>query len=295
MARRQTDLAEFLSSRRERLTPVTAGLPSGRRRRTPGLRREEVATLAGIGSGWYTFLEQGRNVRPSEGALLRIAGALQLNQAERNYLLNLALDSAGRSPADEVVTPALRSVVKRSLASPAAILGQRWDLLEYNAAANAVLDLDWVPVRNVLQLYFTPEARALLRNWQYAARQIVAEFRGRNARLLRDPWITSVVDVLKRENQEFSAWWAEQGVSEGNTGHLTCDHPFVGRLELEYASLEPCDSHNLTVRVLEPCDKETRQRVDELVRQLQAGERSSAHNVWTALRGGVPRSSARAG
>jgi transcriptional regulator with XRE-family HTH domain len=289
MDRRQTDLAQFLRSRRERLTPVAAGLPSGQRRRTPGLRREEVAELAGIGSGWYTFLEQGRDVRPSEGALLRIARALQLNRAEKKYLLDLALESAPRSRAEEVVTPVLRSMVTRALASPAGVLGQRWDLLEYNPAANAVFDFEHAPACNILRLYFTPEARALLPNWPYAARQIVTEFRASNARFLRDPWIASFVDELKRESGEFSTWWAEQVVSEGSSGHLTCDHPFVGRLELEYTSLQPRDSPNLTLRVFEVCDRETRQRVDELVRQLRAGERSPTHNLWTALRAISPR------
>ena len=113
MDRRRTDLAYFLRSRRERLTPKAAGLPSGLRRRTPGLRREEVAQLAGIGSGWYTFLEQGRDVRPSEAALLRISSALELNQAEKKYLLNLALDSTPRSRAPEVVPPVLDSVLRQ--------------------------------------------------------------------------------------------------------------------------------------------------------------------------------------
>jgi transcriptional regulator with XRE-family HTH domain len=115
MARRRPDLAEFLRSRRQRLTPTAAGLPSGRRRKTPGLRREEVAELAGIGSGWYTFLEQGRDVRPSEGALFRIARALKLNRSERKYLLNLALESPPRSSAEEVIPPVVHLVATTRL------------------------------------------------------------------------------------------------------------------------------------------------------------------------------------
>jgi transcriptional regulator with XRE-family HTH domain len=283
MGQRQ-DVAQFLRSRRERLTPRAAGLPSGQRRRTPGLRREEVAQLAGIGSGWYTFLEQGRDVRPSEEALLRISRALQLNHAERKYLLSLALASAPRSHAQEAVPPVLHSVLTRALASPAGVLSQQWGLLEYNIPANAVFDFDFAPARNMLQLYFTPEAHALLPNWKYAARQAVSEFRASNARFLRDPWMRAFVDGLQRESPEFSAWWAEQVVSEGYSGHLTCDHPFVGRLELEYTSLEPRDSPNLAVRIFEAYDKGTRQRVDELIAQLHAGKHSSTNNVWTALR-----------
>ena len=284
MDRRQTDLAHFLRSRRERLTPRAAGLPSGRRRRTPGLRREEVAELAGIGSAWYTFLEQGRDVRPSEAALLRISRALQLTQAEKSYLLNLALYSGPRSSAHEVVPPILHSVLTRSLASPAGILGKRWTLLEYNIAANAVFDFDFAPVHNILRLYFTPEARAFLPNWHHAARQVVSEFRASNARFLRDPWIMTLVDGLKRESPEFSMWWAEEIVSEGHSGHLTCDHPFVGRLEFEYTSLEPRDSPNLFIRFFEASDRGTRRRVDELIGRVHASERSSTNNLWSALR-----------
>jgi transcriptional regulator with XRE-family HTH domain len=284
MDRRHADLAQFLRSRRERLTPKSAGLASGRRRRTPGLRREEVAELAGIGSGWYTFLEQGRDVRPSEAALLRIARALKLNKAERGYLLNVALESAPRSRAEEVVSPVLGSVLTGALACPAGILGQRWELLEYNSAADGVFDFDFAPDRNILRLYFTPEARSLVPNWHHAARQIVSEFRASNARFLRDPWIASLVDELKRESREFSAWWAEQVVSEGYSGHLTLAHPFVGRLEFEYTSLEPRDSPNLAMRVFDASDKETRLRVDELNRQVLSGEHSATRNVWAALR-----------
>lgn len=283
MDRRQTDLGQFLRSRRERLTPNAVGLPSGQRRRTPGLRREEVAELAGIGSGWYTFLEQGRDVRPSEGAVRRISRALKLSQGEQKYLLALALGS-GREPcAEEVVPAVLDSVLTRTLSSPAGILGQRWDLLRYNEIANAVFDFDHAPVRNMLRLYFTPAARALLPNWQHAARQIVSEFRASNAQFLGDERLTSLVDELKRQSAEFSVWWAAQPVSEGYSGHLTCDHPFVGRLAFEYTSLQPRDSPNLAMRVFEPCDGATRERIDRLIRLLRAGDRSSTHNVWTAL------------
>jgi transcriptional regulator with XRE-family HTH domain len=282
MDRRLKELAAFLRSRRERLTPVAAGLPSGQRRRTPGLRREEVAELAGIGTGWYTFLEQGRDVRPSEGALRRIAHALQLDPAEKKYLSDLALESAPRTRGEEMITPLLRGVVTR-MAYPALILGQRWDLLEYNQAANAVFDLDYVPDRNFLRLAFTDEVRVLCPNWECAARQCVNAFRADNACFLRDPWITSVVDQLTRDSPEFRAWWTEQAVCEMNSGHVTLDHPFVGRLELEFAMLQPRDSPNLTVRVYDSRDKETRTRIDELIRQHRSSERSSSHNAWSAL------------
>jgi transcriptional regulator with XRE-family HTH domain len=284
--RRKKELGQFLRSRRERLTPGTAGLPSGQRRRTPGLRREEVAELAGIGTGWYTFLEQGRDVRPSEGALRRIAGALQLDHAEKKFLLDLALESAPRSRGPEFVPPVLRRVI-RSTTGPALIIGQRWDLLDFNEAANAVWDFDYMRDRNVLRTCFTPEARALYPNWAYRARQLVAMFRAQIPSLLRDPWVLSVVDGLRESSPEFRAFWAEQSVSEENSGHVTLDHPFVGRLRFDFAILSPRDSPSLGVDVFSCDGDETHNRLGELIRQLREGERGPTHNVWTALAAGT--------
>jgi transcriptional regulator with XRE-family HTH domain len=286
MDRRQKELAQFLRSRRERLKPAAAGLPSGRRRRTPGLRREEVAELAGIGTGWYTFLEQGRDVRPSEGALRRIAGALQLDRAEKKYLLDLALECVPSSRGDEVVPPVLRRVV-RSTTGPALILGQRWDLLDWNEGANAVWDLDYIRDRNVLRSCFTPEARALYPNWACRARQLVTVFRALNAARLRDPWILSVVDGLRERSSDFRVFWAEQSVSEENSGHVTLDHPFVGRLQFNFAILSPRDNPSLGVDVFSCDGDETSNRLRELIRQLREGERGPMHNVWTALAPGT--------
>jgi transcriptional regulator with XRE-family HTH domain len=265
------------------LSPSAAGLPRGVRRRTRGLRREEVAELAGIGTGWYTFLEQGRDVRPSEGAVRRIARALQLDDAEKRYLLNLALESAPRGRGEEAITPVLRNVMSAGIACPAFVVGQRWDLLDYNELANAVFDFEHIPDRNLLRGTFTPEARLFHVYWEQMARQSVATFRARNARLLRDPWILGIIDELERLSPEFRAWWSEQAVSEMYSGHSTYDHPFVGRLQFDYTLLEPADSRNLTLQVCSADGVETEHRLAELVRQARRGEHDEAHNIHTVL------------
>src|SRR5882672_33059 len=134
---RRRELAEFLRSRRERLTPADVGLPAGRRRRTKGLRREEVAFLACIGAAWYTWLEQARDIRPSEIALRHIARALRLTDPEKRYFLELALDRAQETPFGEPCDDAARSTLD-TISGPAFVLGLGWDLLAYNEAANAV-------------------------------------------------------------------------------------------------------------------------------------------------------------
>ena len=130
---RRRELGDFLRSRRERLSPGAAGLRSSGRRRTPGLRREEVAELAGIGTAWYTWLEQARDIRPSEGALRHIARALQLSEVERRYLVELATEHMPRAHRPEVVTPGLVAVL-HAFNGPAYIKGQRWDLARVQPA-----------------------------------------------------------------------------------------------------------------------------------------------------------------
>jgi transcriptional regulator with XRE-family HTH domain len=282
MDRRQRELADFLRSKRERLKPAAAGLPSGMRRRTPGLRREEVAELAGIGTGWYTFLEQGRDVRPSEGVLRRIGKALQLDGAERRYLLRLGLEPAPSAPGPEMVVPELACVI-RSMTTPAIVLGRAWDVLDCNEAANALFDFRYLPCRNYLRLTFTPEFRSFHANWEQTVRQLVGAFRAQHAASLRDPRIVDLVDDLEEHCPQFRHYWGEQTVREENSGHWTCDHPSVGRLRFNFVMLGVLDSPGLVVKLYSPGCEETRRRLDELTHQLRAGERSPAHNLWSAL------------
>jgi transcriptional regulator with XRE-family HTH domain len=280
MDRRQKAVAEFLRSRRERLKPADVGLHSGVRRRTPGLRREEVAALAGIGTGWYTFLEQGRDVQPSEAALLRIAGALRLDPAEERYLLKLAFNPTSCPRAQEVVQPELSRAI-RSVGTPAMVLGCAWDVLGHNEALDAMYDVRFLPYRNHLRLMFTPEFRLLCVDWELRARQFVGAFR--DIASPEDPRVSEVVNDLLDSSAEFRAWWAEQGVREENSGSFALDHPFVGRLKFDFVMLGLLDSPGMTMRLYSCADEKTQHGLDELTRQLRRGERSPQHNLWTAL------------
>jgi transcriptional regulator with XRE-family HTH domain len=289
---RRRELADFLRSRRRRLKSRTPSPHAGRRRLTSGLRREEVAERAGLGTTWYTWLEQARDIRASEVTLHRIARALQLTKAEERYFLDLALERAPRTLRDDVATPVLLSTVN-GLCSPAMVIGQWWDIVAYNAAANALLDLDYAPDRNRLRNMFTAQARALYPHWANFARELVTQFRARNGSMLAHPAVVTLVSELRQRSERFRAFWAEQEVSsEMNSGRFTYDNPFVGRLTFQYEHLQVLESPSLTL-LTQVCDgAETCRRFAELLRQQQKGEHNAAHNLWTAL---APRRYARTG
>src|SRR5690349_6886349 len=190
--RRRVELADFLRKRRESITPDEVGLPDGGRRRTPGLRREEVALLAGVGTTWYTWLEQGRDVRASLDVLEALARALRLTPAERTHLMLLGRGEEPppcKSPAERV-SPGLRRMIESLQYSPAYLLGRRWDYLSWNGAACAVFgEFDALPraARNHLWMMFTdPARRELIPNWERSSRFAVAKFRADSARYIGD-------------------------------------------------------------------------------------------------------------
>jgi transcriptional regulator with XRE-family HTH domain len=178
---RQSELGDFLRSRREKLTPKAVGLPSvRRRRRTPGLRREEVAELAGIGVDWYVRLEQGRTVSPSAATVDALARALRLGKAEHKHLRALTQNTDRRAFVPETVPPAVLRTVER-LNLPAYVTGRRWDILAWNAAADEIFAFSRLPEgeRNVLLNVLTNRTTRRLfgASWEEEARRIVAQFR----------------------------------------------------------------------------------------------------------------------
>ena len=184
----RSELADLLRTRRHRLTPADVGLPAGSRRRTAGLRREEVAQLAGVSTTYYTFLEQGRDVRPSRQVVAALAGALRLSSAERAHLFQLAgITLAADDQAQaETVAPVVGAMVGRLDPFPAYLKGRRWDVLAANRAARALF-ADW-PARapgdrNMVWWMFTdPAARKVYVDWEQEASDMLARFRAAAAR-----------------------------------------------------------------------------------------------------------------
>jgi transcriptional regulator with XRE-family HTH domain len=246
------DLGAFLRARRAALTPADVGLPSGRGRRTPGLRREEIAMLAGVSVTWYTWLEQGRRINASVDVLEALARALRLDDAGRRHLL--ALGAPARSelpPAAEHAPDALVRLIEAMEPAPAYVLGPRWDFLAWNRAqARLYPAIERLPAgdRNLLWVIFAePSARDLLAEWPQQARRIMAEFRAGTAELRNDPGVVALVDRLQHDSPEFAQWWAQVDVAGFRTRVRHYHHPRAGDLVFEYQQLTPSEWPSLRV------------------------------------------------
>lgn len=246
------ELAAFLRARRNALTPAEVGLPTGRSRRTPGLRREEIAMLAGVSVTWYTWLEQGRRINVSTDVLEALARALRLDDAERQHLLTLAV-RAPAAHADDVadVPDALVRLITSMEPAPAYVLGPRWEFLAWNrpqARLYPVIERLDDAERNLLWAMFAePSVRPLLDDWPAQARRILAEFRAGTAALRDDPQVTTLVDRLRAASPEFADWWPQLDVAQFQTRLRRYHHPRAGELVFEYQQLTPSEWPSLRV------------------------------------------------
>ncbi len=258
----RTELGDFLRSRRERLTPAELGLPDGRRRRTPGLRREEVAELAGIGVDWYVRLEQGRAVRPSVATIDALAQVLRLDPAERTHLRTLARSPRHRAFARETVPATIRRLVE-GLNQPAYVTGRRWDVLAWNAAAaDVVTGFAQIPEpdRNILLLMFAhPFGRERFGpGWAAEARRMVAQFRATHDLWSRDPAFEELMTRLRAASPEFATWWEAHDIRRSMAGVKTFYYPGgqgrLGRdpLRFEYATFQANDDPALKLSIYTP-------------------------------------------
>ena len=264
---RRREAGEFLRSRRARLSPRDVDLPQGSRRRTPGLRREEVATLANVGTTWYTWLEQGRDVRPSSEVLSTIAEALHCNPIERRHLFLLFDRTAPEqtaTPSERVGEP-LRRMLDSMTGQPAYVLGRRWDVLAWNRAAEVVygpyarLQGDQ---RNAMYLVFVdPDHRRLLVDWEALAKSSLAMFRADSARYVGDPEFQRLIELLQRDSPEFQRWWPQREVLLPLTGQKRINHPVVGRMVFEFSSFSVNGSPDMKLVVFTPLEENTASRL----------------------------------
>jgi len=247
---RQSELGDFLRSRREKLSPKTVGLPLGRRRRTPGLRREEVAELAGISADWYVRLEQGRGSLPSRQTIDALAKALRLTPADHAHLLSLALGPPRRSFKRETVPANLVQLVKH-LKSPAYIIGTRFDMLCWNRhAAKLFRDYSKIPEkeRNTLyQMFTSPEIKDRYPDWASEARGMLENFRTNFDFWSDAPEFLELVEDLKRLSSEFRRWWKDHGVRKRTSGKKVIRHPTLGTITANYATFQASEDPRLTL------------------------------------------------
>jgi transcriptional regulator with XRE-family HTH domain len=269
---RRAELADFLKARRAAIQPTDVGLPGGGRRRTPGLRREEVASLAGVGTTWYTWLEQGRDVRASLDVFEAIARALKLTPAERSHLITLGRgeEAPPPPPEPEHVSPTVRRLIQHLGPSPAYLLGRRWDMLVWNEPFVAVFgDPAKFPPgqRNHIWLMFMdPGRRELLPDWSVAARRQVARFRADYAQHVGDPSFDRLVDSLNEGSAEFRKWWPQHEVLASGEGRKTIIHPTAGRLLFEHAGFRHGENPEHRLLLYSPLpDEDTPAKLEKLL------------------------------
>jgi transcriptional regulator with XRE-family HTH domain len=250
-------LGDFLRARRARLAPADLGLAAGLRRRTPGLRREEVALLAGLSTTWYTWLEQARDVAVSPHGLARIAAALRLDRAARDYLFDLAGRRDPTPAPDPDALPAALPACVAAIATPAYVLDRPWNLRVWNDAA-ARLFAGWLDVAtaeppNLLRFVFlSPQARALLPDWRERARRVLAEFRADCAAHLDDPPVARLLAELQRDSADFAALWRLHGVTARDGGARGFAHPERGLLRYDQTAFTLAGRPDLKLVVLTP-------------------------------------------
>lgn len=257
---RRRELGDFVRAQRERLTPASVGLVVARRRRTPGLRREELAELAGLSTTWYTWIEQARDVSVSPSALARLAQALRLGRAQRAYLFELAGKRDPDPGGDEADgLPAAVSSCVTALDAPAYVLDRLWNAKAWNAAAERLF-VGWLDAtaednaeRNLLRFIFlAPGARSLICDWERRGRRVTAEFRAHCGAHLDDPALRRLIDELRRVSADFARMWEQHGVLGREGGERTFNHPRDGFLSYEQVTFELAGHADIKLTMLVP-------------------------------------------
>ncbi len=264
-------LGAFLRDRRCRMDAATFGLPTARRR-TPGLRREEVAQRANVSVTWYTWLEQGRGGAPSADVLDRIARALMLTEVEREHMFLLGL---GRPPevryrhSDDGISPRLQRILDALELSPAIVKTATWDIVAWNRAAAVVLGNYAARApheRNVLRMMFCdPSVRARQQDWESVARFVVATFRADAVRAGAAGNVEALINELSHASPEFAAMWQEKEVGQHSEGTKMLHHPTAGLLALEFSAFTVDGRPDLSMIIYNPATPEVAAEVRRLI------------------------------
>ncbi len=250
-------LGDFVRAQRERTAPESLGLPPGSRRRTPGLRREELAQLCGLSTTWFTWIEQGRDVSVSPSALARLASSLRLGRAERAYLFDIAGKRDPDQAADDgdaLIAPAVLACVE-TIRSPAYILDRTWTARSWNAKARHLfagwLDAPGEHRYNLLRFIFlTPSARTLICDWEARARRVAAEFRAAYSAHFNDPILHALIAELREGSREFAQFWEQHGVLGREGGERTFNHPRDGFVRYEQVTFDLASQSDVKLTLL---------------------------------------------
>lgn len=254
-ADRRHTLGQFLRTQREKLSPTEVGLlVVPRRRRTPGLRREETAQVCGISTTWYTWLEQGRDVTCSPATLSRIATSLKMSATERRYIFTLAELRDPQQNAPVFTTPTTLLSLPEQIKSPTYLLDPLWNVLSANEPARALFT-GWMNSSEPSQLryvFLNPEAKTFLIDWPDRARRLLAEFRADTAHLARTKAFQTLTYALQAESQEFLHFWQDQRVLPREGGQRSFQHPVRGVLNYEQITLTPAEHTGYKLVILTP-------------------------------------------
>jgi len=255
---RYKELSDFLKTRRAKILPSQVGILTGMRRRTPGLRREEVAQLAGIGVTWYTWLEQGRPIHVSAQVIESLAKVLLLDKQECIHLYLLANQPL---PADipgyqGTVSPILQHVLDSLLLCPSFIMDQRWNVIAWNQAARLVIG-DFSEMngreRNVVWAMFTDNRyKKLFVDWNLHAKSLLGRFRSTCVQFIEDSCLAQFIDDLKMQSKEFDFWWSLHEIQSNSEIYKQLTHPVVGTLDFESSSFDVSDNSYLKMIVHTP-------------------------------------------
>lgn len=267
-------LSEFLKKRRAQLMPQSLGLPAGIRRRTPGLRREEVAQLAGVSTTWYTWLEQGRDIQVSASVLDCVASALRLNSDERRYLFSLAMESSS-APASGLERPpeislSLQRILQELRYCPTIVTDRRFRIVGWNEAASRVfLDFDSLPAedRNLIRLLFSrKDFRRLAVNWEHFALDFLAIFRAYYGRYVEDEWYGSFLSEMRASYPDFDSLWEQSRVSLAPEMLIEFRHAAAGKMLFQLTSLQVQGEDDLRCSIYTPAaDSTTESKLRKLL------------------------------
>ncbi|OKP95051.1 helix-turn-helix transcriptional regulator [Paenibacillus sp. P46E] len=270
-------LSDFLKARRAAISPASAGLPQGTRRRTPGLRREEVAQLAGVSNTWYTWLEQGRDIKVSPSVLDCIAAALQLTKDERSYLFALALENgpgASLYPQENIaeISPSLQKILQELTTCPTIISDRHCGIVGWNeAAAHVFLDFTKLKAeeRNMISLLFVrKEFKRLAVNWQQFVSGYLSIFRAYYGQYVEDRWYDDFIAEMKQQYPEFNTLWEESRVSSAPDVVLEFRHAKAGKMLFHLTSLQVHGSTDLRCSIYTPAgDSNTEAKLKQLMEQ----------------------------
>lgn len=273
--RRRKELGDFLRTRRYRVSPDKAGLQASSRRRTPGLRREEVASLSGISLPWYTALEQGRDIQVSEQVLESLVRTLRLSRDERNYLYMLAKANPDLAPVkevDESIPPSFRQILDRLGTYPAYVIDRRWNILAWNKTVGTLCgDLDQAKEleRNLLWRTFMMEVSTnRIVNWENVSTMLLAHFRNRYAMYINDGWYQDLVCKLHGHSEAFRTWWERHEVAGNLEGEQVFNHPETGLLSFHYNTFMVSESSDYLMRVYTPIENTgTEEKIEALLKR----------------------------